>query len=87
VSFPTGGPDQTPGVIVMAIDGRESIVVVFNATPAATTQTVPALAGRRYALHEVQAHGGDPVVKRSAASRGSFTVPGRTTAVFVSRTR
>jgi pullulanase-type alpha-1,6-glucosidase len=87
VSFPTGGPTQTPGVIVMAIDGRESIVVVFNATPAETTQTVPALAGRRYALHEVQARGGDPVVKRSTSSGGSFTVPARTTAVFVSRTR
>ena len=28
VSFPTGGPDQTPGVIVMAIDGRDDIVSV-----------------------------------------------------------
>jgi pullulanase-type alpha-1,6-glucosidase len=87
VSFPIGGPTQTPGVIVMAIDGRKSIVVVLNATPAETTQTVPAVAGRRYALHEVQARGGDPVVKRSTSSGGSFTVPARTTAVFVSRTR
>jgi pullulanase len=69
----------------MAIDDR--IVVVFNATPAATTQTIPSLADRRFALHEVQARGGDPVVKGSRASRGAFTVPGRTTAVFVSRTR
>jgi pullulanase-type alpha-1,6-glucosidase len=87
VSFPTGGPGQTPGVIVMAIEGRESIVVVFNATPGPTTQTIPVPAGRRYALHDVQARGGDPVVKRSTASRGAFTVPARTTAVFVSRTR
>ena len=43
--------------------------------------------GRRYALHEVQARGGDAVVKGSTASGGTFTVPGRTTAVFVSRTR
>ncbi len=87
VSFPTGGPDQTPGVIVMAIEGRESIVVVFNASPLPTTQTVPALARRHYALHKVQARGGDPVVKASAyrASTGAFTVPGRTTAVFVDR--
>jgi pullulanase-type alpha-1,6-glucosidase len=87
VSFPTGGPAQTPGVIVMAIDGREPVVVVFNATAQETTQTISALAGRRYALHDVQARGGDPVVKRSTASRGSFNVPARTTAVFVSRTR
>ena len=76
VNFPAGGP----GVIVMAIEG--GIVVVFNATPFATTQTIPALAHRRYALHEVQARGGDPVVKGSRSSNGSFTVPA-TTAVFV----
>ncbi|HEX5782762.1 MAG TPA: alpha-1,6-glucosidase domain-containing protein, partial [Solirubrobacteraceae bacterium] len=85
VSFPTGGPDQTPGVIVMAIEGRKSIVVVFNATPDDTIQEVSALRGRRYALHDVQARGGDPIVKASRASRGKFTVPGRTTAVFVER--
>ena len=85
VSFPTGGPGQTPGVIVMAIEGRrESIVVVFNATPDPTTQTVASLAGRRYTLHPVQASGGDPVVRGASASGGAFTVPGRTVAVFVS---
>jgi hypothetical protein len=72
-------------VIVMAIDDR--IVVVFNARPRATTQTIPSLSRRRFELHKVQARGGDPVVKGSRASGGSFTVPGRTTAVFVSRTR
>jgi pullulanase/glycogen debranching enzyme len=86
VSFPTGGPGQTPGVIVMAIEGRrESVVVVFNATPGATTQTLATLAPRRYALHPVQAGGGDPVVRRSSYKKGAFTVPGRTVAVFVSR--
>jgi pullulanase-type alpha-1,6-glucosidase len=85
VSFPTGGPLQTPGVIVMAIEGRhEGIVVVFNARPDATTQTVASLAGRRYTLHPVQASGGDPVVRGATASGGEFTVPGRTVAVFVS---
>ncbi len=87
VSFPTGGPGQTPGVIVMAIDGRSkgSVVVVFNATPSASTQTVASLAGRRYRLHPVQASGGDPVVRAATADGGgAFTVPGRTVAVFVS---
>jgi pullulanase-type alpha-1,6-glucosidase len=94
VSFPTGGPEQTPGVIVMAIDDRagedldpalEGIVVVFNASDEATTQTVPGLAGAAYALHPEQAGGGDPVVKASAydAASGGFTVPARTVAVFV----
>jgi pullulanase-type alpha-1,6-glucosidase len=96
VGFPTGGPGQTPGVIVMAIDDRagrdldrrsEGVVVVFNASAEETTQTVASLAGRRYALHRVQAHGGDPVVRRSsyAAASGAFTVPARTVAVFVAK--
>ncbi len=47
VSFGAGGPDQTPGVITMRIDdtaargstGRwKGVVVVFNASPEATTQ-------------------------------------------------
>ena len=94
VSFPGGGPDQTPGVIVMAIDDRtgrdldrrlEGVVVVFNASGEDTTQTVPSLAGRRYALHPVQARGGDPVVKTASYAAGAFRVPARTVAVFVTR--
>jgi pullulanase-type alpha-1,6-glucosidase len=84
VSFPTAGPDQTPGVVVMAIEGRHDIVAVFNATPDSTTQSIPALARGGYTLHPVQARGGDPVVRTSSyRSDGSFTVPGRTTAVFL----
>jgi pullulanase/glycogen debranching enzyme len=96
VRFPTGGPEQTPGVIVMAIDDRagrdldpryEGVVVVFNASDETATQTVPSLAGQRYALHPVQASGGDPIVRHSsyAGASGTFTVPARTVAVFVAR--
>jgi len=58
---------------------------VFNASPKATTQTVPGTAGRRFALHSVQAQGGDAVVKKSAynSRTGQFTVPARSVAVFV----
>jgi hypothetical protein len=94
VSFPTGGPTQTPGVIVMSLDDRagpdldpryEGIVVVFNASNQTTTQTFPALAGAAYRLHLVQNGGGDPVVRTSSynALTGAFTVPPRTVAVFV----
>ncbi|HZA05362.1 MAG TPA: alpha-1,6-glucosidase domain-containing protein, partial [Propionibacteriaceae bacterium] len=96
VSFGNGGPDQTPGVIVMRIDdtvGRDvdprlkGLIVVFNARPDATTQTMPGTAGQRFVLHPVQAKGADAVVKGSAYDRrtGTFTVPGRTVAVFVQR--
>ena len=52
LSFPLAGAGETPGVITMRLDGRgldprwTSVTVVFNATPAAVSQTVPALRGR-----------------------------------------
>jgi pullulanase/glycogen debranching enzyme len=96
VSFPIGGPDQTPGVIVMRIDDAvgpdvdralEGLVVVFNASDEATTQTLAATAGHRYELHPVQANGSDLVVKTAThnAETGQFTVPARTVAVLVQR--
>ena len=96
VSFPDGGPDQTPGVITMRIDDTrgkgvdrrlKGLVVVFNASPEATTATVPGTARQRFALHPVQADGTDAVVKTAAYDRadGRFTVPARTVAVFVQR--
>ena len=71
VSFPLGGPDQTPGVVVMRIDDtsgadldseREGLLVVINATPDAVDQTVAALVGEQLSLHPVQAGGSDDVV-------------------------
>ena len=96
VSFPASGPDQTPGVIVMRIDdtaGRrvdpsiKGLVVVFNASPEATTQRVPATRGQRFTLHPVQAEGSDPVVRTATHDRrtATFHVPARTVAVFVRR--
>jgi pullulanase/glycogen debranching enzyme len=85
-------PEAEPGVVAMHLDDtvgadtdpeRRGVLVVFNASPEATT--VDAL-GEGWRLHEVQADGSDPVVQRSAASSGaggSVTVPARTTAVFV----
>ncbi|SDV03587.1 alpha-1,6-glucosidases, pullulanase-type [Microlunatus sagamiharensis] len=96
VSFGAGGPDQTPGVITMRIDDTrgarvdrrwKGVVVVFNASPETTTQPVAGAAGKRFALHPVQAGGSDAVVRTAAYDRadGTFTVPGRTVAVFVQR--
>ena len=78
----------------MAIDDRtgrdldhelEGVVVVFNASDEPTSQTVAALSARRYKLHPVEARGGDPIVRASTyrAATGTFTVPARTVAVFV----
>ncbi|MFG2670267.1 pullulanase-type alpha-1,6-glucosidase [Streptomyces sp. NPDC048445] len=84
LSFPLSGRNETPGVITMRLG---KLVVVLNATPGTTTQKVTALAGRDYTLHPVQAAGADSTVKEATYGRssGSFTVPGRTVAVFSAR--
>ncbi|MEV7780986.1 pullulanase-type alpha-1,6-glucosidase [Kitasatospora sp. NPDC088351] len=92
LSYPLSGtPGETPGVITLHLDGtglkgaEKGVTVVFNATPTAQGQTVAALKGTAQALHPVQAGGGDQVVGRSGfdPATGTFTVPGRTVAVFV----
>lgn len=96
VTFPNSGPDATPGVIVMLIDdlvgedvdpALEGALVVFNASPEATTQTVTELAGRGFALTPAQAGGSDPVVKTTTwdAAAGAVTVPARSVAVLVDK--
>ena len=96
VSFPNSGTDATPGVIVMLIDdllgkdvdpSLEGALVVFNASPEATTQAIPALAGRGFALTPALATGADAVVKTTTwdAATGSVTVPARSVAVLVDR--
>ncbi|WP_425826192.1 pullulanase-type alpha-1,6-glucosidase [Streptomyces fractus] len=81
LSFPLSGKGETPGVVTMRLGG---LVVVFNATPKQQKQTVPGLASATYHLHPVQASGVDSDVKSASyeASSGTFTVPGRTVAVF-----
>jgi pullulanase-type alpha-1,6-glucosidase len=84
LSFPLSGEGETPGVITMRA-GR--LVVVFNATPQEQEQRIGALSGQHFALHPVQATGSDAVVKQSSydTASGTFTVPGRSVAVFVRR--
>ncbi|GAB3252066.1 hypothetical protein GCM10027425_10310 [Alteromonas gracilis] len=77
-----------PGTIAMLIDDtrgrdadrrRDGILVVLNVgTDAVSVDGV----GRGWRLHDVQARGGDPVVKRSTVSGTSVSVPARTVAVF-----
>ncbi|MFJ2824304.1 pullulanase-type alpha-1,6-glucosidase [Streptomyces toxytricini] len=84
LAFPLSGKEETPGVITMVLG---DLAVVFNATPQAQEQRVPALAGTGYRLHPVQAAGSDPVARKAAyeAETGGFTVPARTVAVFTRR--
>jgi hypothetical protein len=91
LTFPFAGTAEKPGVLTMRLDGRgldrrwSSVTVVFNATPAAATQTVPALRGKAVRLHPVLAASADPVIRGATADRatGTLTVPARSVAVYV----
>jgi hypothetical protein len=64
---------------------HESIVVLVNANDEAQTFTAEEFAGKKLVLHRVQRGSVDPVVKTSQfdPSTGSFSIPARTTAVYV----
>jgi pullulanase/glycogen debranching enzyme len=95
LKFYNVGPSQVPGAIVMSVDGNDpgkyagaqykGVVVVFNVDKVAKTIAVPELKGRKLVLHRIQRNGGDEVVKASsfAGASGTFSIPARTTAVFV----
>lgn len=92
LSFLNTGLDQMPGVIVMVLDdtgevdldpNAEQIVVIFNATADEVTFSDAMFDGAAFSLHPVQQDSHDPVVQGAAFADGTFTVPGRTTAVFV----
>jgi pullulanase/glycogen debranching enzyme len=94
--FHNTGPSQVGGLIVMSIDGasprpydganHKAVVVLFNVDKVAATVTVPELAGRTLAVHKVQqASVADTLARTSTynSANGTFTVPARTTVVFV----
>ncbi|XP_007010038.2 PREDICTED: pullulanase 1, chloroplastic isoform X1 [Theobroma cacao] len=99
VRFHNTGPSWVPGLIVMSIeDGNEGvpgisqldpnfsyIVVIFNACPTEASFISSTLRGRTLQLHPIQVMSTDEVVKNSSyeALSGCFTVPARTTSVFV----
>ncbi|HEX6289918.1 MAG TPA: pullulanase-type alpha-1,6-glucosidase [Herpetosiphonaceae bacterium] len=94
VRFLNTGPDQQAGLIVMSIadsgatdldDQYEQIVVLFNANDEPQTFTDSSLTGKRLALHPEQAVSSDPIVRTASYNQatGTFTIPARTTAVFV----
>jgi pullulanase len=84
------GPDQIPGVVVQYIDGCISddltpefggVVTIVNATT--TSQTVDLFGSGNWTLHPVQQASADPIVQGASHDANGFSVPARTTAVFV----
>lgn len=97
LKFHNVGVSQIPGLVAMQlsdesapfVDGKyKNIVVLFNATKTAQTLSVGALAKKDFKLHPVLKDSkADTVVKSSSYTEasGTFTVPPRTTAVFVEK--
>ncbi|MFN8376661.1 MAG: pullulanase-type alpha-1,6-glucosidase, partial [Anaerolineae bacterium] len=93
VSFLNTGPDQQPGVIVYVLSDTvegadldpnyQMVVVIFNASPDAITFSDESLAAMSFELHPILQNSQDAIVQTAAFADGAFTVPGRTTAVFV----
>jgi pullulanase-type alpha-1,6-glucosidase len=92
VSFFNVGPAQIPGLIVERIVNTNRLcfpaaeaVVLVNATPQLQSFSNPAFKKKSLLLHPVQAFSQDPVVRTAKfqKSTGTFTVPARTTAVFI----
>uniref|UniRef100_A0A0D9W273 Glycosyl hydrolase family 13 catalytic domain-containing protein n=1 Tax=Leersia perrieri TaxID=77586 RepID=A0A0D9W273_9ORYZ len=99
VRFHNTGPSLVPGVIVMSIKDAQNersgmalldknfsyVVTVFNVCPHEVSIEIHDLASLGLELHPVQVNSSDALVKQSTyqVSTGRFTVPRRTTAVFV----
>ena len=89
LTFPLGGPAESPGVIVMCLDGSgldpqwSTVVVVFNATEDPAVETVPDLAGLHLVLHPELLASADKLLRTASAAGGVLTVPARSVAVFV----
>lgn len=95
IGFYNLGTTRTLGLMVMSIDDgvdhddldaeADAIVVVFNSGSTNKTYTIADAAGLGFELHEVQQVSADSVVQTASFDNdtGSFTVPARTTAVFV----
>ncbi len=92
--FHNTGPDQIPGLIVMSIGevamenvdpSYDMMVVLFNAGNEAIVFTDESFSNMVLELHPVQQNSADPVVQTASfdAETNTFSVPARTTAVFV----
>jgi pullulanase-type alpha-1,6-glucosidase len=95
LTFPNTGPAQNPVVLVGHLNGKgysganfKDLLYLINVDKVAHAITLPEQVGKRYELHPVQAGSAaaDSRVRegaRAEPANGRFTVPARSTAVFV----
>jgi pullulanase len=93
LSFLNTGPDLVPGLIVMHLNDVDNldpncnhVLVLFNANLEELSFSENGFINKDYGLHPVQQNSFDPMVRKAtfSSNTGSFTIPGLTTAVFVS---
>jgi hypothetical protein len=86
------GPLQTPGLIVMTLTdyagvdpNYHELLVVINARPDGLTFGDESLVGKEFRLHPILQNSVDERVRAATfnATTGSFSIAGRTSAVFV----
>ncbi|MDJ0735428.1 MAG: pullulanase-type alpha-1,6-glucosidase [Nostocaceae cyanobacterium] len=96
LQFYNTGTNQKDALIVMSISDKnepdldpkyEQIFVLFNAHKISQNFTIPELKGISIELHPVQVNSADEIVKKASfnPANGEFTIPARTTAVFVAK--
>jgi len=94
VSFLNTGPQQIPGLIILRLTDSEGldplykqVLVLFNASLQTAWFEAVELRGFRFELHPVQAASADELIRRADfdTSKGRFSVPGLSAAVFVLR--
>jgi pullulanase-type alpha-1,6-glucosidase len=94
LSFLNTGPEQVPGVIVMALSDTvgenldpkyQMVVVVFNATPDTLSYEAVDLTGMDLVLHPVLQASYDAMAQEASfhSASGTFSLPAWTTSVFV----
>ncbi|MCO5190486.1 MAG: pullulanase-type alpha-1,6-glucosidase [Anaerolineae bacterium] len=85
LQFHNTGPDQIPGLIVMSISDPDEadVIVLFNGTNEQQAFTIDERADSAMQLHPIQQESADERVRSAGFDSGTFTVPARTTAVFI----
>ncbi len=95
IQFYNLGSNQRDALIIMSITDRidpdldpnyEDVVVLINANKVPQQLDIGAFIGIPLELHPVQQQSSDPIVKQASfdSAQGTFLIPPRTTAVFVS---
>jgi pullulanase/glycogen debranching enzyme len=91
VNLLNGGPDPEEGLVLVTVHDQEGaidrrfrmVAVAINATGVPKSYHAETLDNHPFELHPVQAASHDAIVRTATFDDGTFTIPPRTSAVFV----